>query len=200
MVHCALGLGVLVVPTLCLGASAGAAASPLSKFLLKSGEQTGYTVSGHPTIASTAAGFIEGGPFTASQAANAIRTLKHAGFIKAVEEGDNGAGNREGFSSVLEFKSAAGAKTAAALFLNLAKTGQAGQATATGFTVPGVVGASGVTELGSSGASVNAYWSGGSCAFGSGLYDSTATSASAATAPVVAGIKAQFARVGASCP
>ena len=129
-----------------------------------------------------------------------MKTLKHAGFIKAVEETDNGSGNREGFSSVLEFKSAAGAKTVATLFLHLAETGQAGQASTTAFTVPGVASAGGVTAVGSSGASANAYWSAGRCAFGSGLFDANAASASSAAAPVVAGIKAQFARVGTSCP
>ena len=64
----------------------------------------------------------------------------------------------------------------------------------------GVPGAKGVTVTGSAGGSANAYWSAGNCAFGSGVYDGTATSAKAAASPVQAGITSQAERVGTTCP
>ena len=109
------------------GPPAGAAStSTLSHFLLKSDEQPGYTVSGHPTTMTTAAGLVEGGPFSAKQTKSIINTLKQAGFVKAVEESTKSTGSNEGFSLVMQFSSPAGAQSGAALFLHLAQTGQAG--------------------------------------------------------------------------
>ena len=132
----ALAMGALVtgalaaVSTLGVGlaaAPAGAAStSTLSHFLLKSNEQPGYTVGGRPTTMTTAAGLVEGGPFSAKQTESISNTLKQAGFVKAVEESTKSTGSNEGFSLVMQFSSPAGAQTGAALFLHLAQTGQAG--------------------------------------------------------------------------
>ncbi len=97
----------------------------------------------------------------------------------------------------MQFSSAAGAQSGAAVFLHLAKTGQGGTKP---FGVAGVPAARGVTVTGSQGGSANAYWSAGNCAFGAGIYDATATSAKAAASPVQTGIKSQAKRVGATCP
>ena len=182
-----------------MGSSAGAASpsSSLAQFLLKSNEMPGYTVGGHPSTITTAAGLLEGGSLTKSQRKSAISTLQKAGFVKAVEESTKGSNTNEGLSLVMQFSSAAGAQTGAALFLHIAKTGQAG---AKQFTVAGVPGAKGVTVTGSAGGSANAYWSAGDCAFGSGIYDGTATSAKAVASPVQTGIKSQAKRVGTTCP
>jgi hypothetical protein len=195
---CALALGGLGVPALCLSASAGAASSSSpSQFLLKSGEQPGYTVGGRPTTSSTPASLIEGGQFTTRQAKSIVNTLKTAGFVKALEEHTTGSGGSEGFSLVMQFSNAAGAQTGAALFLHLAQSGQKGPKP---FSVSGVTGAKGVTVNGSAGASANAYWSAGDCAFGSGLYNPRATTAKSAAAPIQAGIRSQAKRVGTTCP
>ena len=157
----------------------------------------GYTVGGHPSTMTTAAGLLEGGPLSKTQKKSAISTLQKAGFVKAVEESAEGSNTNEGLSLVMQFSSAAGAQTGAAVFLDMAKTGQAG---AKPFRVGGVPGAMGVTVIGSAGGSANAYWSAGDCAFGSGVYDGTATSAKAAASPVRAGIKSQAKRIGTTCP
>jgi hypothetical protein len=146
---------------------------------------------------TTAAGLLEGGSLTRSQRKSAISTLQKAGFVKAVEESTTGSNTNEGFSLVMQFSSAAGAQTGAALFLHIAKTGQAG---AKQFTVAGVPGAKGVTVTGSAGGSANAYWSAGDCAFGSGIYDGRAISARAVAAPVQTGVKSQAKRVATTCP
>jgi hypothetical protein len=149
-----LTLGVLVLPVLSLEAPAGAAtSSSLSQYLLKSNEMPGYTVGGHPSTMTTAAGLLEGGSLTKKQRSADIGTLQKAGFVKAVEESAKGTNANEG-----------------------------------------------VTVNGSAGGSANAYWFAGNCAFGSGIYDGTATSAKAVAAPVQTGIKSQAKRVGATCP
>ena len=194
----ALMLGGLVAPVLPLGASAGAAStSSLSRYLLKSNEMPGYTVGGRPTTTATAAGMMEGGSLSGKQTKSAISTLQQAGFVKAVQESVKGSKANEGLSIVMQFSSPAGAQAGAALFLQIAKTAQAG---AKSFTVTGVPDAKGVTVTGSAGGSANAYWSVGDCAFGSGIYDATALSAKAVASPVQAGIKSQAKRVGTTCP
>jgi hypothetical protein len=192
------GLVLPALPVLGPGTSAGAVSpSSLSRFLLKSNEMPGYTVGGHPSTVTTPAGLLEGGSLTKSQRKSAISTLQKAGFVKAVEESAKGSNTNEGLSLVMQFSSPAGAQSAAALFLHIAKTGQAGSKP---FNVAGVPGAKGVTVTGGSGGSANAYWSAGNCAFGSGVYDGTATSAKAAASPVQAGITSQAKRVGSTCP
>jgi uncharacterized protein YfiM (DUF2279 family) len=191
-------LGGLLVPVVGFGAPAGAAStSSLSKYLLKSNEIPGYAVGGRPTTTSTAAGMMEGESLTTKQSRSAINTLQQAGFVKAVQESMKGSNANEGLSTVMQFSSPAGAQAGAALFLHLAKTGQAGSKP---FTVPGVPGAKGVTVTGAEGGSANAYWSVGDCAFGSGIYNATALSAKAVASAVGIGIKSQVKRVGATCP
>jgi hypothetical protein len=191
-------LGALILPVLGSGAPADAASSSaLAQFLLKSNEIPGYTVGGHPSTMTTAAGLLEGDSLTTKQRKSAISTLQKAGFVKAVEESTKGSNTNEGLSVVLQFSSPAGAQTGAKLFLQMANTGQGGTKP---FTVAGVPTAKGVTVTGSAGGSANAYWSAGDCAFGSGIYDATAISAKAVASPVQTGIRSQAERVGATCP
>ena len=193
-----LGLPALVVVAPFLGLPAGAATpSALSQFLLESKEQPGYTVSGHPTTLSTPSALLEGGLYNSGQKKNLVSALKKAGFVKAVEETISASADNEGFSLVMQFKNAAGAQAGATLFLRLATTDQAGTKP---FSVVGVQGAKGVTVTGGAGGSANAYWTAGDCAFGTGIYDDTASSAKAVAAPVQAGIKSQAARIGTTCP
>jgi hypothetical protein len=192
-----LALGAFSLTSLDLRAPAGAAApSSLSHLLLKSNEEPGYTVGGHPSTITTPSGLIEGAAYPKGTVKTIVATLKMAGFIKAVEESTKGSANNEGLSLVMQFGTRAGAQAGAALFLQLAKDGQAG---AKPFTVPGVPDAKGVAVTGGAGGSANAYWSTGSCALGSGIYDGTALSAKAVAKPVQAGIRAQARRIGTSC-
>jgi hypothetical protein len=188
------GIGLLAL----FGGPVGAAtASPLAPFLLKSHEEPGFAVSGHPTTITKPSGLIASGSLTKSESKSFVSTLQKAGFVKAVEEGTTGSGSNEGLSLVIQFTNPAGAAAGAALFLQVAKSGQAGTEL---FTVAGVPGAKGVTVTGGAGGSANAYWSAGDCAFGSGAYEALVTSAKAAAAPVQAGIRAQAKRVGTTCP
>ena len=194
----ALALGVLCLSVLVVVEPAGAATtSPLAPFLLKPHEEPGFTVSGRPTPINTPSGLIAGGSLTKSERKSFISTLQKAGFVKAVDEITKGSGSNEGLSLVMQFTNPAGAQAGAALFLQVAKSGQTGTKL---FRVAGVSGAKGVTVTGGAGGTANAYWSVGDCAFGAGIYDSTVTSAKAAAAPVQAGIRAQAKRVGTACP
>jgi hypothetical protein len=193
----ALVLGGIGLPAL-FGAPVGAATtSSLAPFLLKSHEEPGFTVSGHPTTITKPSGLIASGSLTKSESKSFVSTLQKAGFVKAVEENTTGSGSNEGLSLVIQFTNPAGAQVGAALFLQVAKSGQTGTKL---FTVDGVPGAKGVTVTGGAGGSANAYWSAGDCAFGSGAYEALVTSAKAAASPVQAGIRAQAKRVGTSCP
>jgi hypothetical protein len=154
-------------------------------------------VSGHPTVISTPSGLIASGSLTKSESKSFVSTLQKAGFVKAAVENTTGSGSNEGLSLVIQFSNPAGAQAGAALFLQVAKSGQSGTKL---FTVAGVPGAKGVTVTGGAGGSANAYWSAGDCAYGSGAYEALATSAKAAAAPVQAGIRAQAKRVGTTCP
>ena len=194
----ALALGVFSLPVLIVGGPAGAATtSSLTQFLLKSHEEPGFTVSGRPTIITTPSGLIAGGSLTKSESKSFVSTLQKAGFVKAVDVSTKGSGSNEGLSLVMQFTNPAGAQAGAALFLQVAKSGQTGTKL---FRVAGVSGAKGVTVTGGAGGSANAYWSAGDCAFGAGIYDATVMSAKAAAAPVQAGVRAQAKRVGTACP
>jgi hypothetical protein len=194
----ALVLGGIGLPTL-FGGPVGAAttASSLAPFLLRSHEEPGFTVSGHPTTITKPSELIASGSLTKSESKSFVSTLQKAGFVKAVEENTTGSGSNEGLSLVIQFTNPAGAQAGAALFLQVAKSGQTG---AKLFSVTGVPGAKGVTVTGGAGGSANAYWSAGDCAFGSGAYEALVTSAKAAASPVQAGIRAQAERVGTTCP
>jgi hypothetical protein len=193
----ALVLGGLGLPVLFGGPVGAATTSSLAPFLLKSHEEPGFTVSGHPTTITKASGLIASGSLTKSESKSFVSTLQKAGFVQAVEEGTKGSGSNEGLSLVIQFSNPAGAQAGAALFLQVAKSGQTGTKL---FTVAGVPGAKGVTVTGGAGGSANAYWSAGDCAFGSGAYEALVTSAKAAASPVQAGIRAQAKRVGTTCP
>jgi hypothetical protein len=193
----ALVLAGIGLPALFGGQAGAATTSSLAPFLLKSHEEPGFTVSGHPTTITKPAGLIAGGSLTKSESKSFVSTLQKAGFVKAVEEGTTGSGSNEGLSLVIQFTNPAGAQAGAALFLQVAKSGQVGTKL---FSVPGVPGAQGVTVTGGAGGSANAYWSAGDCAFGSGAYEGLVTSPKAAASPVQAGIRAQAKRVGTTCP
>jgi hypothetical protein len=193
----ALVLGGIGLPALFGGPVGAATTTSLAPFLLKSHEEPGFTVSGHPTTIATPSGLIASGSLTKSESKSFVDTLQKAGFVKAVEENTKGSGSNEGLSLVIQFSNPAGAQAGAALFLQVAKSGQSGTKL---FSVAGVPGAKGVTVTGGAGGSANAYWSAGDCAFGSGAYEALVTSAKAAASPVQAGIRAQAKRVGTTCP
>jgi hypothetical protein len=193
----ALVLGGIGLTVLFGGPVGAATTSPLAPFLLKSHEEPGFTVSGHPSTITKPSGLIATGSLTKSESKSFVSTLQKAGFVQAVEESTKGSGSNEGLSLVIQFSDPAGAQAGAALFLQVAKSGQTGTKL---FSVAGVPGARGVTVTGGAGGSANAYWSAGDCAFGSGAYEALVTSARAAASPVQAGIRAQAKRVGTTCP
>jgi hypothetical protein len=136
------GIGLTVL----FGGPVGAATtSPLAPFLLKSHEEPGFTVSGHPSTITKPSGLIASGSLTKSESMSFVSTLQKAGFVQAVEESTKGSGSNEGLSLVIQFSDPAGAQAGAALFLQVAKSGQTGTKL---FSVAGVPGARGVTGRG----------------------------------------------------
>jgi hypothetical protein len=194
------GLTVLsCLPALCLTART-AASPPLTHFLLRSGDQPGFSVSGTPKTVASAVEFMQGGA-SPSQISSAVSILNHAGFVQAAEEHTSGAGG-QGFSFVVEFKSAAGARAGAALLLYLA--GQTKGTKPKVFTITGFANARGVTQVATAGAgaSANVYWFDGRCMLGLGLLTKAGAHKTGAqlARPVVLGIKKQLIRFGSSCP
>jgi hypothetical protein len=148
-------------------------------FLLQSGEQPGFSVTSPPT---------------------AIR-LQQPGFKSGVQESLGAPDGRAGFTLILEFKTPAGARTAAAQYLSSARAGAASLKLAA-FTVPGVAGTHGFTGPGKPVGVADAYWTVGRCMLGSGVSVSGASgkSAAALSKPVIAGIQSQSKRIGGRCP
>jgi hypothetical protein len=184
---------------LCVTAPA-AASLPLTYFLLHSGDQPGFSVSGTPRTVTSPVTFMQGGA-SASQLSSSVTILNRSGFVQAAEEHTKGSGG-QGFSIVAEFKTAAGARAGAALLFDLAQQSKGPKQRV--FTIPGFANARGLTQVGTvrAGPSANVYWFDGRCALGSGLLSKSGTHKTArqVARPVVLGIKKQLIRFGSSCP
>jgi hypothetical protein len=181
--------------------SSGSTPRSLATFLLSTGEQPGYSVSGSPTTYATIAQVISGYGLTGTQKVTYENDLSKAGFVRSVGEGLSGSGGLEGFSNVLEFRSAAGARAWTNEALQLAKSEQ-GSATIQAFTVSGVGSAQGFTAIGNPVATANAFWNDSMCSFGAGLRLPTGSGETPTeiAAPVISGIEAQHAHIGNACP
>ena len=193
----ALALGGMGLPAL-FGDPVGAATtSSLAPFLLKSGEEPGFTVSGGPTTIATPSGLIASGSLTKSESKSFVSTLRKAGFVKAVEENTKGSGSNETCPWFLvqqpsPLRGGSGAVPAG---------GQVGPDRDEVLRRGRGPGSEGCHRDGRGGwVGGTAYWSAGGCDLGSGAYEALVTSAKAAASPVQAGIRAQAKRVGTTCP
>jgi hypothetical protein len=194
-------LGVLLA--LCAGGVALAAAPSLQSFLLRSNEQPGFTVIKHTRgTQPTAAAYAKwSGVSPADQKAYAEK-LKKTGFVQAAGEQLEGKhGARQGFSLVVEFKTAKGAAALAKSLYKKAVSGQSG-AKLKKFTVPGVSTAQGITATEKPVATANVYWTEGRCAFGSGLFlpHGSGLSSKQIASRVIAGVESQHRRTDGRCP
>jgi prepilin-type processing-associated H-X9-DG protein len=192
---------VLAVTVLMVFAAAGTAlavaTASLSSFLLSSGEQTNYKVSGHPATQDSIKAFVNyGGGSKKDKQAETAELLK-TGFVGAADEQLRASHGRQAFSLVMEFSSDAGAQAAAAYMLKGAIQNQKGAKIAH-FKVKGVPGARGITAHSGNASTANAYWADGHCTFGSGDY--VPEHAGPLSKPVIAGIQSLYRRVKGACP
>jgi hypothetical protein len=169
----------------------------LTGFLLGSGEQTAFRVSGHPATQSTVKAFVHFSGGTRKEKQIETAQLDKAGFVAAADEQLRAPHGRQGFSLVIEFAGSAGARATVAELLKQAILVQPG-AKLTHFKVKGVAGAHGVTAVTAIVSTANVYWTEGRCAFGSGDY--VPKGASAASKPVISGVLALHARTKGTCP
>ena len=181
-----------------LAASALAAGVGLTGFLLRSGEQTGYPVTGKRATQNSIEAYVNYGGGSKKQKRAETAELKKAGFLEAADEQLRASHGREAFSLVMEFSSSAGAQTIAAGLLSNAIKLQGKSAKLSRFTIPGVPSAAGVVAKAGRVATANVYWTAGDCAFGSGDY--VPKHAGPVSTPVIAGVKALDKRIYDSCP
>jgi hypothetical protein len=177
------GLVVILAVLLAGCGSRQSAPSTPQSFLLRSGEQPGYSVTSAPSK---------------------IR-LTQPGFKTGVQESLGASRGRGGFTVILEFTSAGAARASAeeTHYLKVAKAGAGPlKLKEAAFAVPGVPGARGFTAQGGPVGLADAYWTVGRCMLGSGvsLPDATGKSAAALAAPVIAGIQSQSKRIAGHCP
>jgi hypothetical protein len=192
----ALAAAALVLAVMTAGAAA-ATSIGLTGFLLGSGEQTAFRVSGHPATQSTVKAFVNGAGGTKKEKQIEAAQLEKAGFVAAADEQLRASHGRQGFSLVMEFGGSAGARAAVAVLFKNAVLGQQGAKLAY-FKVKGVAGTHGVTAVTRTVSTANVYWTEGRCTFGSGDY--VPKRASAVSKPVIRGVLALQARTKGTCP
>jgi hypothetical protein len=175
------------------------AAIGISTYLLRSGEQTGFTVTGRPLVARTVAASVRDLQLKGRQAKTFTQLLTAGGFTGDAEEHLVASGGRQGFSLVAAFHRPGGPARVRDYLLGNAERDQSGRVTR--FAIPGVPSARGVTAVEGVLATSNVYWTEGRCVFGSGLFLPRASglSVAAINAPVIAGLRAQRARTHRRC-
>lgn len=175
-----------------LGATTG-----LGRFLLRSHDETGFVVDGHPKTAGSLNAWLNnvwGEP--AQQRAVDSKRLRAEHFRRGMWERTSGPQGAMGVSWVMELGSSAAARREANFQF---QSGFATQpSTPKRFGVPGVPGARGyVSGGGRTGGAANVVWAQGRCTFLVGDYRPGAGSL---TGPVTAGAKAIHRRTHGKCP
>lgn len=197
----ALTAGIAAVSLAAIGGVA-VAGGAISRYLLRSGQQPGFRVSGQPLVARSVAASIRDLHMTGAQARAFTRVLTRAGFAGGAQEQLAGRGGRQGFSLVATFARASGpAAVRNYLIANASNDNRRGHLRLIAFAVPGVPSARGVTASDGTVATSNAYWTEGRCVFGSALYLPSAArlGTAAINAPVIAGIRSQRAATRGRC-
>jgi hypothetical protein len=174
----------------------------VSRYLLRSGQQPGFRVSGRPVFAPTVSASIRDLHMRGRQATAFARLLTRAGFAGGAQEQLVGQGGRQGFSLVTTLARASGpAAVRNYLITNAYQDNTSAHGRLIRFRVPGMPSARGVTAFDGTVATSNAYWIEGRCVLGSGLFLPSADklTTAAVNAPVIAGIRAQWARTHGHC-
>ncbi len=174
--------------------STNKAAKPtgLALYVEQSGDEPGFVPSGALTNTSSAAVFA--GAANPNSSASYTRQLQKSGFVAGAVEAIGGSGGN-GISSVIEFKSTAGARTFEASSLRSFLRG------AKRFAVPGVPGAYGFGYLGNAagGTAVNVIWVDGDCYAVIGNAATGAIPVSSLSKPIVHGANTIFDRSRGHC-
>jgi len=171
-------------------------------YLLRGREQTGFRVSGSPQVAPTAVAYVREHQLTGATARTVKRLLTGYGFTGSAQEQLVGAGGRQGFSLVATFSRKSGPVAASNYLYTAVYDAEYDEhAHVRRFLASGVATLRGVLAVEGRVATVNVYWTEGRCALGSGAYFPAGArlSTAGAEAPVVAGVRAQRARMRGRC-
>lgn len=192
----AAALGVLASPALSLPA-----VSPLSGFVLRTGEETGFKPEAPPKVYGSVTAFVHGEHDTAQEARKDSLRLKAEGFLGAAIEYTilaHGPAAGSGFSSVVELGSPTAAAKELAYEMRSDTAGQGKRARIHRFAIPGVSGAEGftATEAHNPGGVANASFSEGDCV----LLVGDSLSSGDLAGPVKAGAVAIYRRTNGQCP
>jgi hypothetical protein len=197
----ALTAGIAALSLAVMGGVA-VAGDTVSGHLLRSGEQTGFRVSGRPLFAPTVAAAIRDLHMTGKPAKAYARVLTRAGFRGGSQEQLAGRSGAQGFALVAALASASGPANVRNYLITVAyDDNSGGHSRLTRFRVPGVPSARGLTAFAGTVATSNVYWTEGRCVLGSGLYlpDAAQLTPAAVNAPVIAGVRSQRARTHGHC-
>jgi hypothetical protein len=173
---------------LCASAAAFAASGDESALLVKGGEAPGYKA-GKRARSTDVQAFVVSTGAPASQRGALLRHYVSEGFVAASSEPLTGAGGAGGVSTVLRFRTAAGAKKEQAYALTRIGPQR--------FAVPGVPGAKGAWVRDDQGAAADVVWTEGACVALIGDYVPGVTIP--ATTPLVTAAKAIVKRTHGAC-
>ena len=189
-------LGVAASPALSIPA-----ASSLTSFVLRTGEETGFKPEAPPAVYSRIAAFVHGEHDTAQEARRDSARLKAEGFRGAAIEYTiltRGPAAGSGLSSVVELGSPTAAAKELAYDVRSDIAAQGKRARIHRFTIAGVPGAVGftATEAHTPGGAANVSFSEGDCV----LLVGDSLSEGDLAGPVKAGTVAIYRRTNGQCP
>jgi hypothetical protein len=162
----------------------------LNRFLVRSGEEPGFTPRS-PQVSGSVNAWVSGGGEPPQQATADTKRYKAEGFVTAAIEHTTPNGRGDGVSNVIEFATAAGARHEMTYLLQL-------PGSLTTFTVPGIPNAGGTKgNNGQGGSDANLVWVQGRCTL---LIGESVPNSVAPTQSLIAGAKAVYRRTSGTCP
>jgi hypothetical protein len=172
------------------GALKPASAAVLTRFLLRSGEEPGFTPRS-PQISRSVNAWVTGEP--SAQRTADIQRYNAEGFVAAALEHTTPSGGGDGISTVVEFATSTGARHEMTYLLHAV----GGAPGATTFTVAGIPAARGVKSQNPGETDTNLVWVQGRCTL---LIGESIPNSTAPTGPLSAAAKAVYGRTGGTCP
>jgi hypothetical protein len=169
------------------GAPKPAQTSVLTRFLVRPGEESGFTPRS-PQISSSVNAWVTGEP--SPQRSADSKRYKVEGFVAAALEHTTPRGGGDGISNVIEFATSTGARHEMTNLLRAVGG-------ATTFTVPGVPTARGAKAQSPGETDTNLVWVQGRCTL---LIGESIPNSTAPVGPLSAAVRAVYRRTGGTCP
>jgi hypothetical protein len=175
------------------GAPSSAQAAGLERFLVRSGEEPGFTPRSSRTVGSVK-GWLSGTGEPPQQVKADAKRYTAEGFVAAAFEHTTPSGGGDGVSNVIEFASASGARHEMSYLMGPAGPGPPPRP----FAVVGIPEAGGTRGTFPQGGSfADLVWVEGRCTL---LVGESVPSTPAPTQPLISGAKAIYRRTAGACP